>query len=218
MLPAAGEILQLETGPPSRSNRCLQTELEGVLRVYQPPLGLGGQMLTACSPGGSNNSPGNPIMARFPALFPLLLDFPKLLPEAPDLITNFSEDWLPLPGGASILAAWYISGSHTRTQDLQTRQSHSSWPPGGVPQPRITTPARGSGTHTNPVSPTLGNIFFAAKFRAGRRYRSLNCYRSGLFSILQPIDGFDVGHHPLVCRILKGIVNQHPPAPRYRTF
>lgn len=60
---------------------------------------------------------------------------------------------------------------------------------------------------TNSISPSIGEIlsFFAAQFIAGKGYNSINCYRSALSSVLPPIDGFDVGRHPLVCRILKGV-------------
>lgn len=61
-----------------------------------------------------------------------------------------------------------------------------------------------NGTHS--FSPSVGDIanFLAAEFHAGKGYRSLS-YRSALSSTLPPIQGFDVGRHPLVCRILRGV-------------
>ena len=60
----------------------------------------------------------------------------------------------------------------------------------------------------NPFSTDISNVldFLAEKFHAGLKYRSLNCYRSALSSALLPIDGFQVGQHPLVIRLLKGIL------------
>ena len=55
-------------------------------------------------------------------------------------------------------------------------------------------------------------------FEEGREYRSLNCYRSALSSVLCPIDGFDVGRHPMVCRLLKGAFQTKPPKPKYTAF
>ena len=52
-------------------------------------------------------------------------------------------------------------------------------------------------------------------FEAGLKYRSLNCYRSALSSALIPVDGFQVGQHPLVVRLMKGIFNSRPPELRY---
>ena len=53
------------------------------------------------------------------------------------------------------------------------------------------------------------------EFKAGREYRSLNCYRSAISSTHLPIEGFAVGKHPLVCRLLKGAYNLRPPQPKY---
>ena len=57
--------------------------------------------------------------------------------------------------------------------------------------------------------------FLTEKFEAGLKYRSLNCYRSALSSAVIPVDGFQVGQHPLVVRLMKGIFNSRPPEPRY---
>ena len=71
----------------------------------------------------------------------------------------------------------------------------------------------------NLISPSLRDIlnFIASQFGEGKEYRSLNCYRSALSSVLSPIDGFDVGRHPLVCRILKGAFQLRPPKAKYTT-
>ena len=55
----------------------------------------------------------------------------------------------------------------------------------------------------------------AEKYAAGLKYRFLNCYRSALSSALLPVDGFHVGQHPLVARLLKGVFNRRPHEPRY---
>ena len=57
--------------------------------------------------------------------------------------------------------------------------------------------------------------FLAGKYHAGLACRSLNCYRSALSSAMLPIDGFQVGQHPLVSRLLKGVFNSRPPQPKY---
>ena len=50
---------------------------------------------------------------------------------------------------------------------------------------------------------------------AGREYRSLSCYRSAIYSTHLPIQGFAVGKHRLVCRLLKGTYNLRLPQPKY---
>ena len=47
--------------------------------------------------------------------------------------------------------------------------------------------------------------FLVEKYAADLKYCSLNCYRSTLFPALLPVDGFQVGQHPLLARLLKGV-------------
>ena len=60
---------------------------------------------------------------------------------------------------------------------------------------------------------TLANIldYLASLFDKGCEYRTINLHRSALSSTLAPIDGFCVGQHPTVCRLLKGAYNLRPP-------
>ena len=62
---------------------------------------------------------------------------------------------------------------------------------------------------TDPFSASIANIleFLTEEFKAGREYRSLNCYRSAISSTHLSIQSFAVGKHPFVCRLLKGTYN-----------
>ena len=57
--------------------------------------------------------------------------------------------------------------------------------------------------------------FLAYLYREGYQYRSLNSYRSAILSVHERIDGYSVGQHPLVTRVMKGVFNDRPPLPRY---
>ena len=59
--------------------------------------------------------------------------------------------------------------------------------------------------------------YLTAQFHAGHGYRSLNVYRSAISSIHPKLDGYGVGSHPLVCRLLKGVFNKRPPLPKYHS-
>ena len=59
--------------------------------------------------------------------------------------------------------------------------------------------------------------FLTTQFKERKQYSTMNSYRSALSATLPPIEGHQVGQHPLVCRLLQGMFNQRPPAPRYRT-
>ena len=57
--------------------------------------------------------------------------------------------------------------------------------------------------------------FLAQLFEQGYQYRSLNAYHSAISSVHEKVDGYEVGQHPLVSRLLKGVFHQRPPQPRY---
>ena len=58
--------------------------------------------------------------------------------------------------------------------------------------------------------------FLALSLEEGLEYRTINTYRSALSGVLPPMEGFPVGQHPLVVRLLKGILNPRPAMPRYQ--
>ena len=57
--------------------------------------------------------------------------------------------------------------------------------------------------------------FLAHQFSLGREYRSLNVYRSAVSSTHLPVDGFPIGQHPLVSKLLRGVFNSRPPQAKY---
>ena len=64
------------------------------------------------------------------------------------------------------------------------------------------------------TSPTLTQVmeyFSFLYYELKREYRTINTHRSTLSSTLAPIDGFNIGQHPLIKRQLKGIFNLRPP-------
>ena len=69
----------------------------------------------------------------------------------------------------------------------------------------------------DPISCPIGDVanFLAEMFSKGYQYRSIDAYRSAISSVHDKIDGYDVGQHPLISRLLKGIFHQRPPQPRY---
>ena len=72
-------------------------------------------------------------------------------------------------------------------------------------------------------NPTTGPIedvinFLAYLHKEGYQYRSLNSYRSAISAVHAEVDGYPVGQHPLVTRMLKGAFNERPPLPKYSSF
>ena len=71
--------------------------------------------------------------------------------------------------------------------------------------------------HSDPISGPIIEVinFLAHMFKEGYQYHSLNAYRSAISSVHEKADGYKVGQHPLVSRLLKGVFNQRPPKPHY---
>ena len=67
-----------------------------------------------------------------------------------------------------------------------------------------------------PVEDTLN--FLAELFKDGYHYRSLNSYRSAISALHSKVDGYLVGQHPLITRMLRGAFNKRPPVAKYSTF
>ena len=53
--------------------------------------------------------------------------------------------------------------------------------------------------------------FLASLYGEGYQYNSVNAYRSAISSIDDKVDGVDVGQHPIITRLLKGVYNVRPP-------
>ena len=62
-------------------------------------------------------------------------------------------------------------------------------------------------------SPAVNQVldYLASLFKSGLSYRTINCYRSALSTTLLPIDSYDVGKHPILTRLMRGIYNSRPP-------
>ena len=62
-------------------------------------------------------------------------------------------------------------------------------------------------------SPSLAEVmnYLASLFSEGLQYRTVNTHRSALSSTLKPIEGYKVGQHPIICRLMKGVFNKRPP-------
>ena len=48
-----------------------------------------------------------------------------------------------------------------------------------------------------------------------KSYITINSYRSALSSVLLPVDGYALGEHPIIVRLLKGMFHVRPPERRY---
>ena len=226
---AASTFFQLETRPTSRGSGCIQADMDRVYGICEPSMGANWSLCTVHPSAGCNDSANHPIMARS-----------AMVPNSVSSLTGQSEATSSVPRPAN-----EPSGSQNSTSKksqsvgrmVHLRQSYQSAGISDEATALLLASWRGSTTKnynsswrvweqwciqssTNPISPSLSDIlnFIAFQFHQGKQYRSLNCYRSALSSVLAPIEGFDIGRHPLVCRILKGAFQLRPPKAKYTTF
>ena len=156
-----------------------------------------------------------PTQPWYPRLLDLSISHPVLMPLPPDLLQGPHGERHPLVENQTLsLAAWHV----------QTLPS-SYWQLGGQAQMQfITPPARNAIAgvshcrQIDPLCPSVANItrFLAWSFNQGLQRRTITTYRSALSGILPPIEGFAVGQHPLIIRLLKGVLNLRPATPRYQ--
>ncbi len=57
--------------------------------------------------------------------------------------------------------------------------------------------------------------YLTSIYESGLSYSAINTARSALSLLLPPIEGYSIGQHPLVTRLLKGVIKQRPPTPKY---
>lgn len=74
---------------------------------------------------------------------------------------------------------------------------------------------------TNRVSPTKPLVDDVMKYLAGlhhqgKSFSAVNTARSALSGFATLADGSNIGSNEVVCRLIKGIFNANPPAPRYK--
>jgi hypothetical protein len=53
--------------------------------------------------------------------------------------------------------------------------------------------------------------FLTYLYDQGLKYKTITGYRSMLSSILPPVEKFQIGQHPFIIRLLRGIFNERPP-------
>ena len=225
----ATTFLQLETRPISGGSGCIQANMDRDYRICKPSMGADRSLCTVHPSAGCNDSANHPIVARS-----------AMVPNSVSSLTGQSEVTSSVrrpsnePSGSEDPSS---KKSQSAGRMVHLRQLYQGAGISDEATALLLASWRSSTTKnynsswrvweqwcvqssTNPISPSLSDIlnFLAYQFHQGKQYRSLNCYRSALSSVLAPIEGFDIGRHPLVCRILKGVFQLRPPKAKYTAF
>ena len=220
------QVLQLETRSNGRGYRRLGAGLEWIPGICESPLVPGRQDVAEGTGTGSNNcncgsslanagmvSPIEQNAGGFSSAPPTQLRNPNSIPQLRWSDTRQCSTTGRLQGlrqrfqagGFSEEAVQLILSSWRSKTEANYNSVWRKWQTWCVNR------------DVNPFDADLRHIvgFLADEFKEGKQYRSLNCYRSAISSTHLPIDGFPVGKHPMVCRLLKGAFNSRPPQPRY---
>uniref|UniRef100_K1RN86 Uncharacterized protein n=1 Tax=Magallana gigas TaxID=29159 RepID=K1RN86_MAGGI len=70
---------------------------------------------------------------------------------------------------------------------------------------------------TDPFSVSISSVleFLSWLHHSGYQYRTINVHRSGISSVLPFVDNLPVGQHYLLKHLMKGILKENPPLPKY---
>ena len=56
--------------------------------------------------------------------------------------------------------------------------------------------------------------FLTHQFNSGKQYSTINSYCSVISNTHPQIDGYPVGKHPIICRLMQGMFNERPTEPK----
>ena len=163
-----------------------------------------------------------PTQSWYPTLLDMSLSLPVPLPMSKNLLLGPQGEIHPLILNTTLqLAAWHVSNAPCSRRAFAQTLPSSAWRPGTNTIYNSAWKKWHSwclGRKVDSFCPTLADItgFLAHSSDEGLEYRNLNTYRSALSGVLPPINGFPVGQHPLVVRLLKGVLNLRPAMPRYQ--
>ena len=227
---SATPLLQLSARPRSPSSGCLFPEMEYGNSLCIPTICSSGPLLTEDQGGqGGDRSSDSPSMGCTD-LVPCVtrdVDCETNHPDMGGIPSNRPNGSAASIGDSATTATSRVESFRTKLQeqgfsDKATQIICASWRR-GTEKNYNTAWKKWIGwcntRGTNPFSTNLKEVvdFLSAEFELGKQYATLNTYRSSLSSTLPPIEGYPVGKHPLVCRLLQGMYNTNPPQPRYQT-
>ena len=229
---SAGQILQLETGPRSDGNGWMPLHKtgrrlgRGHLQMYvcQPPLELDRQS-SAQNTGTESPSYSGSSSLENPTVVSQLDSNPDRHPSTDSVSEQSDNTITPISQTSNEPSTSRVAclRGHFRNQGVSEEGSElllASW--------RQKSSKSYDGMfrrwvswcdqwQLDPVSGPISGIinFLTELFKDGYQYRSLNAYRSAISSVHDRADGYEIGQHPLVKRLLRGAFNQRPPKPRY---
>ena len=225
--PPAAELYQLEARSVCSGDGCTPPRLEDVGGIRLSPILLNREVSAENSPRGEHHN-NSSAMVVFPSLVPsptgesggppapsAQSQGSPVQPSRPDSPTSrprvstasrmqsirVQYEAAGVSGQATeLLLAGWSKGTNTAYQSGWSRWT--SW----CSKREIDPLSCG-------VQPFLD--FLSDLFREGLKYRTINLIRSAVSMTHNPIESTQIGQHPLVSRLMRGVHNSRPPAPQY---
>ena len=227
-IPSVEELLQLEGRPRLPSEGCLQTGLDPILPICLPPLLPHHSSFERTGVTESRQVDFNRTSMAVPDMVPRSLIQSNSSTHFTSKVTLTAEEssrgdssfaskrHLKPSGLASVGQKLAVSGVPENACKLMlnsrregtTRHYESSWK-----QWILWCNTRGVDAFTCPINEVLG--YLASLFDKNLQYRTIGSHRSAISAYHEPIDGFAVGSHPQVSRLMSGVSNLRPPQPKY---
>ena len=223
--PPDKEILQLSSGSRSYSCGCLFTGLESTSPICIPTVSARGKNSpedpTRTSREGSINSSD---MAKT-AVVPIVVgnDYrpANLSPTVQQLATKPIGDNSSTTGGESTTLSRMASvRTSLQKQGICQEAAEIIFSSGRKSTEKSNTSAwnKCSGwceeRGKNSFSASIAEIL-THKFNSGKQHSTINSYRSAISNTHPQIDGYPVGKHPIICRLMQGMFNERPSEPKY---
>ncbi len=219
-LPATG-LSELETRPPYNGNERLHPGLDKVPGICKPTVEHGGQGTDTCQTSEGKTSTSDTSL-EIPDMVPTAIeDGNAETAPVPELTQSDPTDSQSQPTRHNPAASrvGYLR-DRFRSQKFSEEASElllASWRQKSAKTYDSLFKKWLGWCSERGVDPISGDIaevvnFLAHLFQQGYQYRSLN---SAISSVHEKIDGYEVGQHPLVTRLIKGAFRERPPQPRY---
>ena len=217
-------LRQLEARPRSDGNRCLHSELVSVSGICKPTMEFSGKSSSTNTTAESTSCTSGASL------------------ESPNLVPNTAGNANPGTSSATELTRPNPTDSQSQHAGYNPTTSRMGYLRGRFQSQRLSEEASElllaswrqktaksydslfrkwlgwcSEWNTDPISGDISEVvnFLAHLFKQGYQYRSLNAYRSAISSVHEKVDGYAVGQHPLVSRLIKGAFHERPPQPQY---
>ena len=222
---STASLFQLEARSRGGSHGCISAELVGYPGVRTPTMVPNWQSLGKGSEGGSLSDHCNTIMA-YSGLVPDSVGVTgRLSNDATKGQDHFTLSQLHRNGEVRSSTTSHLEGIRERLKSKKVSNQAidfilHSWRDKTNANYDSAWKSWEAYCQSKDTCPFLADVtdildILAVKFHSGLAYRSLNCYRSALSSAVLPIEGFKVGQHPLVARLMKEVFNARPPRPKY---